>query len=336
MESFLEFLKNLNSEQFIWWSGLNEKGYKHNRLLRKFLKNNNDVEMCIHNNNWLMRKLINIMPITLKEKFDNDNKPYISKYFSRRKKILIATNNDVGIKEMDIHSLSVVDKYQRQFNFSKIGKYIMQNPTTGIGYPHIRDSFESIPKGVMIYSKALSVKNNPQLKPLPNGINWENAEKRVVFIKSLHKIQKKHLNLLYINLNKPKIGSFGKITNDERPMLVEMFNDKNYVTHGEGRGNQFLNEIYHHTFCLSPEGNCADSHRTWESLYLGTIPIVKKTDAMSWFEDLPILQINSWDEITKNYLEEQYEIISKKEFNFEKLKMSYYLNLMQNDLNAKD
>ena len=151
-------------------------------------------------------------------------------------------------------------------------------------------------------------------------------------MRNLYKTKKQNLNLLYINLNKPGVGSFGQNTNDERPKLIEMFKNENYVTNGEGRGTKFLEEIYHHSFCLSPEGNCADSHRTWEALYLGTIPIVKKSKAMSWFEDLPILQVDRWEQINDSFLKDQYEIMSKKQYNFQKLKMSYYINLMKSDL----
>ena len=53
---------------------------------------------------------------------------------------------------------------------------------------------------------------------------------------------------------------------------------------------------------------------------------------MSWFEDLPILQVDRWEQIDESFLKEQYEIMSKKQYNFQKLKMSYYINLMKSDL----
>ena len=332
MEILLKFLKKMESDEYIWWSGINEKGYQHNHLFYKFLRGNKDVQLCVHNNKWFLRNIINRLPSFLKSIFDKNQKPYISKYFINVKRILIATNSDVGIKELNDNNKSIIKKYQNQFNFSEIGRYILQNPESGIGFPHIRDSFNSIPSHQILYSKGLSIDDNPQLRPLPNGINWEDARNKVEFMRNLYKTKKQNLNLLYINLNKPGVGSFGQNTNDERPKLIEMFKNENYVTNGEGRGTKFLEEIYHHSFCLSPEGNCADSHRTWEALYLGTIPIVKKSKAMSWFEDLPILQVDRWEQIDDSFLKEQYEIMSKKQYNFQKLKMSYYINLMKSDL----
>ncbi len=336
MEILLKFLKKIESDEYIWWSGINEKGYQHNHLFYKFLRGNKDVQLCVHNNKWFLRNIINRLPSFLKSFFDKNQKPYISKHFINGKRILIATNSDVGIKELIDNNKRIIKKYQDQFNFYEIGRYILQNPESGIGFPHIRDSFNSIPSHQILYSKALSIDDNPQLRPLPNGINWEDARNKVEFMRGLYKTKKQNLNLLYINLNKPGVGSFGQNTNDERPKLIEMFKNENYVTNGEGRGTKFLEEIYHHSFCLSPEGNCADSHRTWEALYLGTIPIVKKSKAMSWFQDLPILQVDRWEQINDSFLKEQYEIMSKKQYNFQKLKMSYYINLMKSDLVNKN
>lgn len=56
-------------------------------------------------------------------------------------------------------------------------------------------------------------------------------------------------------------------------------------------------------FDISPPGNGIDCHRTWESLMLGCIVIVKHSFLDPLFEGLPIVIINSWDEITAENLE---------------------------------
>ncbi|MBN1242901.1 MAG: hypothetical protein JXA15_09390 [Spirochaetales bacterium] len=52
-------------------------------------------------------------------------------------------------------------------------------------------------------------------------------------------------------------------------------------------------------FALSPPGNGFDCHRTWEALYLGTVPIVKKSAWSDYFIRLgiPMLAVDSWDEL---------------------------------------
>ena len=51
-------------------------------------------------------------------------------------------------------------------------------------------------------------------------------------------------------------------------------------------------------FVISPPGNGIDCHRTWESIYLGAVPVVKRgflADSLS--AHLPILVVNEWEEV---------------------------------------
>ena len=50
-------------------------------------------------------------------------------------------------------------------------------------------------------------------------------------------------------------------------------------------------------FSISPNGNGIDCHKTWESLYLKTIPIVTKSINSLQYSDLPILIIDNWDSL---------------------------------------
>lgn len=52
-------------------------------------------------------------------------------------------------------------------------------------------------------------------------------------------------------------------------------------------------------FVLSPPGNGADCHRTWEAIYLGAIPIVLKKYWPFGHLDLPVLAVEDWSEIPK-------------------------------------
>ena len=50
-------------------------------------------------------------------------------------------------------------------------------------------------------------------------------------------------------------------------------------------------------FVLSPPGNGADCHRTWEAIYLGAIPIVLKKYWPFSHLNLPVLAVEEWSEI---------------------------------------
>lgn len=80
-------------------------------------------------------------------------------------------------------------------------------------------------------------------------------------------------------------------------------------------------------FVLCPEGNGIDTHRLWETLYMGGIPIIKSNPAMaSLLADLPVLVVNSWSEVLMNdYLEMSWHRIRDQEWDSDKLRASHWI-----------
>lgn len=58
-----------------------------------------------------------------------------------------------------------------------------------------------------------------------------------------------------------------------------------------------------YAFVVSPHGNGLDCHRTWESLVLGNIVIVKRSSLDPLYEGLPVVIVGDWHEITRSNLE---------------------------------
>jgi hypothetical protein len=88
-----------------------------------------------------------------------------------------------------------------------------------------------------------------------------------------------------------------------------------------------------YTFCVSPLGNGYDCHRTWEGLCLGCIVIVKTSCLDELYENLPVLIISNWKEVNKELLEKtisEYKIKhDNNKFNYDKLKLKYWLNIIE-------
>jgi hypothetical protein len=80
------------------------------------------------------------------------------------------------------------------------------------------------------------------------------------------------------------------------------------------------------TFVLSPFGIGMDCHRTWEALCLNSIPIIKAPNFKHLFEDLPVLVIDEWNEINERLLYNTIQKFKNINFNFDKLKLTYWLN----------
>ena len=84
-------------------------------------------------------------------------------------------------------------------------------------------------------------------------------------------------------------------------------------------------------FSISPPGRGIDTHRAWESLLVGTIPIMLSSAIDSMFDDLPVIIVKSYNEVNKEFLEKKYtQLISNKNYNFEKLYTNYWIDEIKN------
>jgi len=92
--------------------------------------------------------------------------------------------------------------------------------------------------------------------------------------------------------------------------------------------NQYVSFLSEHRFVISPIGKGMDCHRTWEALYLKSIPVLTKKNYLQCYNDLPILYVNDYRDLTKDYLKEQYEVMLNSHYNFDKLEKRYWDNVI--------
>jgi hypothetical protein len=58
----------------------------------------------------------------------------------------------------------------------------------------------------------------------------------------------------------------------------------------------YLEQLASAYFCIAPRGNGLDTHRTWEALYVGTIPVVTRSPLTDSHPDLPLVVLDDWSE----------------------------------------
>ena len=158
----------------------------------------------------------------------------------------------------------------------------------------------------------------PEENPLP--IFQESTlvsikEKSIPFYERIPKIY-----ITFITTN----DRFGQRQNALNVIPKELMIKKNNFT----PRTELWKEMINYTFILSPAGVGLDCHRTWEALCLGCIPIICILEFKKMFEDLPVLVVNNWGEITEELLHQTIELFKTKEFNYEKLKSSYWKNMI--------
>jgi hypothetical protein len=62
---------------------------------------------------------------------------------------------------------------------------------------------------------------------------------------------------------------------------------------------------------------------------MGAIPIVKSSSMDSLFEGLPVVIVNSWDEITEDFLRKKHQEILSGLYNLDKIYMNYWMNTLK-------
>jgi hypothetical protein len=135
------------------------------------------------------------------------------------------------------------------------------------------------------------------------------------------------INLVYMNHT-------DKTNPLEREPITRNWGRMKYVTHQPPviSFKGFLKMVHSHDFVLSPQGNIeCDAHRTWEAIYLGTIPIVKRSVFIEFFSDLPMLIVDNWTVLSEEELKYERNRIRREKTNLEKSRMSYWANRIEEE-----
>ncbi len=186
--------------------------------------------------------------------------------------------------------------------------------------------FFSIPDNVVKwYSKNVN-SMDPRLESLPTGLEndrwFQNVDKKGKMLAKL-KHTREVRKLVYLNVAK---GTNLKV----RPLLYTLFENKQWVSSEHGyngfKFDEYLHNIYHHKFVFCPGGNGMDSHRKWECLYMGSIPIDTHSIDNRFYQDLPICFVDNWEDVTEDFLSSEYERIKSITWNMEKLTFEYWKN----------
>jgi hypothetical protein len=128
-------------------------------------------------------------------------------------------------------------------------------------------------------------------------------------------------NLVYMNFN---INTNLK----KRQECYDYFKDFPWVTVDmKANGSDFdsyIDNIYNHKFVLCPEGNGMDTHRTWETLYLGSVPIELGNNNNRFWSDLPIYLPKQWSDVTVEILARTLDQFNEVEPNMSQLNFQYW------------
>ena len=155
---------------------------------------------------------------------------------------------------------------------------------------------------------------HPKITPLPIGLEnkWYYLHGIPRYYKSLRaKPTQKVFKILYkfsVTTNPTVRGAALKVLKEHS--LAETYDDWR-------ESFSYLRTLQNFSFIASPEGNGHDCIRTWESMYLGTAPILKRSVMSEYFYSLglPIILIEDWEDLTTwdpERLKSLYDTITPK------------------------
>jgi len=178
--------------------------------------------------------------------------------------------------------------------------------------------------------------NEPRLFTLPIGLMNKEWHKYPRFNLMMEEKKKN------IKPTKLLLLSFSIENNEvKRQQCVDSFINKTYVTNNvvhkvknyigdvKKYDKLYFNIMLDHLFIACPEGNGIDTHRFWETLYMGRYPVVLHNRVNDAFSDLPALILNKWEDFENEYLA-FLERIKKNEFSYKKLNQEYWIDRINN------
>lgn len=199
------------------------------------------------------------------------------------------------------------------------------------------DIVKLCPVNVIRWYAQNALSYDDRLSPIPMGIENKNASLRdghgIGYYDRVTEKENIISNLKDINPIKFIYANFNVNTNyNYRTHILNICNTIEYI-HTEQPVlslSQFFNRILEYKMILCPIGNGIDTHRLWEVLYCGRIPItIKAGDFKIYelYEKFPIIVLDNLNLLRdKTFLEDQYKIAKNKLLDQTMLYSQYWKN----------
>ena len=189
-----------------------------------------------------------------------------------------------------------------------------------------KDIFDKRPDSIKKWYSVNVGYSHEDLIPIPIGIASDFSLKnlnRNDFLRLKNSTYKKNEINMYLNF---QINTNFK----ERYELFKYFEDESWVTIDEPNLSklEYRNNIINSSFVICPWGNGIDTHRFWETLYLGSIPITKNHITYQAAKHLPVLFVEDYKDINFELLQNFMHSLDVENINLESLYFPYWKNII--------
>jgi hypothetical protein len=132
-------------------------------------------------------------------------------------------------------------------------------------------------------------------------------------------------NSIYLNMtisnNSPERSKLYLALNDQKNVTIQtpLLSDQGRIA--------YLKSLRHHNLVPCPVGNGIDTHRIWETLYMGGTPVIKKNRVLeSLLAGLPVIILDAWDNL-RNFelMEHKWTAIQQTKWDMTALNLTFQL-----------
>jgi len=264
----------------------------------------------------------------------------------------VITNSD--FENLKLENISIIDKNER-FTFYKKNNFLISentiifsnslmieplfNDLRYINYTNIKlittqtdrminkKLFEKMPNCISKWYSVNVNYENKKLIPIPLGLANDYSPKNLItkdFGDLDFKTHKK--DKIYVNFN--------KYTNlKERHHLYDFFQNFNWATVDRKTldFHEYQNNLKNHKFVLCPWGNGVDTHRIWEAIYSGSIPVIKDHITFKCLKSLPVIFIDDYKNLNYDYLINKSKELEPISIDNEFLNLNYWIEKIRNN-----
>ena len=182
--------------------------------------------------------------------------------------------------------------YDKLSEFRNPFRLVLHNSDDEFGEKQLK--YLDIPNCKKIYTQNMNVKH-PQVEPLPIGIAnscWDWGDSKIMDEVINEGFSDTNPLFIYANFTKGD-----GVRYERRKDCYDILSENGIIMQESTDYKSYLQDLKKFKFCLSPEGNGIDCYRTWEALYMRTIPICKRSVMVEEFaKTFPIYIVDDWKE----------------------------------------
>jgi len=137
---------------------------------------------------------------------------------------------------------------------------------------------------------------HPKLRPIPIGLDLHTGLSPFEKLRRLHSVLQ---NAIPWKRRENKIlMDITSLWNEERLIAANLLSTSSQIATMVERVPfvQAMQRYSHYRYAVSLAGNGLDCHRTWELLFLNTVPVVKTNSLDPLYSGLPVIILKDWRE----------------------------------------